>query len=118
MLNFLRRISLTKWIVIAMIAGIFVGWAFPAETHPDLARNLKVVSNMQTQRALSTPAENFTVLRVRRNLFGTSDIGVLLQNRAATDSNTWNRSVGVDANLRFRSNTIVSGYAARSAAPV
>ncbi len=73
--------------------------------------------NMQTQRALSTPAENFTVLRVRRNLFGTSDIGVLLQNRAATDSNTWNRSVGVDANLRFRSNTIVSGYAARSAAP-
>jgi Domain of unknown function (DUF5916)/Carbohydrate family 9 binding domain-like len=73
--------------------------------------------NMQTQRAAATPAENFGVLRIRRNLFGKSDVGVLVQNRAATDSNTWNRSVGVDANLRFRSNTIVSGYAARSDAP-
>ena len=53
-------------------------------------------------RLTHTPAENFAVLRARRNLFGSSDIGVLLQNRAATDSNTWNRSVGVDANFRLR----------------
>ena len=72
--------------------------------------------NMQTQRAASTPAENFGVLRARRNLFGTSDIGVLFQNRAATDSNTWTRSIGVDANLRA-GNTIVNAYAARSDAP-
>ena len=73
--------------------------------------------DMQTQRAASTPAENFSVLRARRNLFGRSDIGVLLQNRAATDSNTWNRSMGVDANLRLGGNTIVNAYAARSDAP-
>ena len=73
--------------------------------------------DMQTQRAFSSPAENFAVLRARRNLFGKSDIGVLLQNRAATDSNTWNRSVGMDANLRLGSNTIVNAYAARSDAP-
>ena len=73
--------------------------------------------DMQTQRAFSTPAENFGVLRARRNLFGKSDIGVLLQNRAATDSNTWNRSVGMDANLRISTSTIISGYAARSDAP-
>jgi hypothetical protein len=53
-------------------------------------------------------------LRARRNLFGKSDIGVLLQNRAATDSTTWNRSAGVDANLRLGGNTIINAYAARS----
>ena len=46
MWNLLRRISLTQWIVISMVLGILVGWAFPAETHPELALNLKVVSNM------------------------------------------------------------------------
>ena len=73
--------------------------------------------DMQTQRAFSTPAENFAVVRARRNLFGRSDIGVLLQNRAATDSSTWNRSVGADANLRFFGNTIVNAYVAKSDAP-
>jgi hypothetical protein len=72
--------------------------------------------NMQTQRAGTTPAENFTVLRARRNVFGRSDIGVLLQNRAATDSGTWNRGAGVDANVRVGSGLIVNAYAARSEA--
>ncbi len=73
--------------------------------------------NMQTERLSSIPAENFAVLRARRNLFGKSDVGVLLQNRAATDSTTWNRSVGVDANVRLGSGLIVNAYAARSDAP-
>jgi hypothetical protein len=73
--------------------------------------------DMQTQRAGSSPAENFAVLRARRNLFGKSDVGVLLQNRAATDSTSWNRSVGMDANLRLGSSTIMNAYAARSDAP-
>ena len=73
--------------------------------------------DMQTQRAGAAPAENFAVVRARRNIFGKSDIGVLMQNRAATDSTTWNRSVGMDANLRIGGNTIVNAYAARSEAP-
>ncbi len=73
--------------------------------------------NMQTQRLGATPAENFGVVRVRKNLFGRSDIGMLLQNRAATDSTSWNRSVGADANLRLGGNTILNAYVARSDAP-
>jgi hypothetical protein len=73
--------------------------------------------NMQTQRAGATPAENFGVLRFRRNVFGRSDFGVLFQNRAATDSNSWNRSVGVDANVRIGSGAIMNAYVARSDAP-
>ena len=46
MWNALRRISLTKWILISMLLGIFIGWAFPESDYPMVARNLKVVSNL------------------------------------------------------------------------
>ena len=41
MLSYLRRISLTKWILIAMVIGVLIGWAFP-----DAAQNLKVLSTI------------------------------------------------------------------------
>lgn len=41
MLAYLRRISLTRWIVIAMLTGLAIGWLFPHE-----AQSLKVVSNL------------------------------------------------------------------------
>lgn len=41
MLNFLRNISLTKWILISMVLGTLVGWAFPAT-----AQDLKPLSSI------------------------------------------------------------------------
>jgi proton glutamate symport protein len=41
MWQFLRRISLTQWILISMALGLFIGWAFPAES-----QHLKLVSNI------------------------------------------------------------------------
>lgn len=41
MIALLRRITLTRWIIIAMILGVVVGWLFPAES-----QHLKVVSNV------------------------------------------------------------------------
>ena len=41
MISFLRRISLTQWILISMVLGVLVGWAFPQES-----QHLKVVSNI------------------------------------------------------------------------
>jgi proton glutamate symport protein len=41
MLNFLRRISLTQWIVIAMGAGILTGWFFP-----EFSQDVRFVSNI------------------------------------------------------------------------
>jgi len=46
MWNALRRISLTRWILISMALGILIGWAFPEADYPMLARNLKVVSKL------------------------------------------------------------------------
>jgi proton glutamate symport protein len=41
MFNFLRRISLTRWIIIAMAIGVLVGWAWPEQS-----QHLKVLSNV------------------------------------------------------------------------
>src|SRR5216117_3607502 len=41
MWRFIRRISLTQWIIIAMVLGVGIGAAFPAQ-----AQELKVVSNV------------------------------------------------------------------------
>ncbi|MFM8879169.1 MAG: dicarboxylate/amino acid:cation symporter, partial [Verrucomicrobiota bacterium] len=41
MTRFLRSVSLTHWIFIAMLGGLLLGWALPAES-----QHLKVVSNM------------------------------------------------------------------------
>lgn len=74
--------------------------------------------NMQTQQgSASTPGENFGVARVRRNVFGNSDIGILAANRMATDgSGRYNRSYGMDANIRLLGNMIVNAYLAGSRA--
>src|SRR5215217_1358923 len=48
--GFFRRISLSKWIVIAMVIGIFVGWAFPEAGRADhrgwAATDLNVLSSV------------------------------------------------------------------------
>lgn len=72
--------------------------------------------NMQTERAFGLPAENFTVARVRRNVFGTSDVGVMVLNRQAADTGLFNTSYGIDANIRPFRSTIVNSYIARSEA--
>lgn len=75
--------------------------------------------NMQTGSEETTPGENFTVARVRRNILSGSDIGVLMTHRAPTDGgfdDRENTSVGVDANLRF-GDLIVGSYWARTDSP-
>jgi hypothetical protein len=73
--------------------------------------------NMQTQDAGTTAPENFGVARLRRNLFGNSDIGFLFANRQTTDGDDrFNRSMGFDANIRPRGNLIINTYLARTLA--
>src|SRR3954470_3043236 len=48
--SFFRRISLSKWIIIAMVIGIIVGWAFPASARAShrgwAATDLTVLSSV------------------------------------------------------------------------
>jgi hypothetical protein len=59
--------------------------------------------SMQTQASAATPASQYSVLRLRRNLFAGSDIGVVVLDREGlgVTSPDWNRVVGADANFRL-----------------
>lgn len=56
------------------------------------------------------PSENFTVLRVRRDLFSRSSVGAVVTNRQG--GGEFNRVVGADANFFFRRVWFVEGFAA------
>jgi len=60
---------------------------------------------------------NFTVGRLKRNVLGNSDIGVMMVNKEMQDSAHFNRVVGVDANFRFGQNLSVNSFLAKSFTP-
>lgn len=78
------------------------------------------VLEMQTRTAATAPAENFAVARVRRSIFGRSDIGFMVTNRQGTGEDAigeYNRSVGVDVNLRPLRHMMINSYVATTEEP-
>lgn len=77
--------------------------------------------NMQTRDETGLPGENFSVVRVRRNLLESSDIGFMLVNRDGTGAgieDQYNRSLGVDVNLRLAGGRmLLNSYAAATDEP-
>jgi hypothetical protein len=62
-----------------------------------------------------TPATNFTVLRVKRDIFRRSSIGTMFTNRSASASHPGsNQAYGVDTTMSFFQNVNVNGFYARS----
>ena len=60
--------------------------------------------NMQTRDDPEHPGENFSVVRLRKNVLGSSDIGFMFVNREGTGAgvgDAYNRTLGADANLRL-----------------
>ena len=79
--------------------------------------------NMQTEAVGSgTPANNFTVARLRHDLPNRSSIGGLLVNRQATGplagTDNHNRTYAFDGRWGFGQNGLVSGFAARTETPL
>ncbi|HUX34592.1 MAG TPA: DUF5916 domain-containing protein, partial [Gemmatimonadaceae bacterium] len=73
---------------------------------------------MTTSATATTPATSYGVLRLRRNLFEGSDVGLLLMNRQSSDSmHSWNRVYGGDANIRFFGALDWSSYVIGTATP-
>ena len=64
-----------------------------------------------------TTGENFTVARVRRNLFASSDVGVMFINKEVFDSEHYNRSLGIDGNFRLTPEMDINAYVAKTATP-
>lgn len=72
--------------------------------------------NIQQRRSDGTPATNFTAARIRRNVFKSSDVGVMVLNKQAADGG-YNRLAGADANFWFLRNLNLSAFAAGTASP-
>lgn len=73
---------------------------------------------LQSKADNGKPGNNYTVMRVRRDLFRSSDIGAIVLSREPTgNSRDFNRVAGVDANFRFFRNLSVNTFAARSETP-
>jgi len=60
-------------------------------------------------------AENFTVARIKRNIFRNSDVGVMLINKETMQSDHFNRAIGFDTNLRLNTEMDVNAYIAKTA---
>jgi hypothetical protein len=72
----------------------------------------------QTKAAEGEPATNYSVLRLRRNVFASGDVGGIFMMRLNTDdSGDYNRVYGTDLNLRLPGETDWSSYVIRSSAP-
>jgi hypothetical protein len=74
--------------------------------------------NMETREddASSSLASNFSVVRVKRDIFRRSNIGVLATNRSIAQSGRGsNQTFGIDTSLAFFSNVAVNAYVAKSA---
>jgi hypothetical protein len=71
-------------------------------------------------KILTGPANNFSTLRLQREV-GRSSYGAVFVNRQATGghagSNNWNRAYGVDANVQVSQNQRVSAFMARTDTP-
>jgi hypothetical protein len=74
------------------------------------------VLNMQQRREGTSPAANFTALRLRRDILAQSDIGVMLLNKDASGA-SYNRVLGADANFRFFQRLDLNFAGARTFSP-
>jgi hypothetical protein len=75
------------------------------------------ILNLQQRSGNTSPATNFTAVRLRRNVLANSDVGLILLNKDEHGAR-FNRVVGADANFRFFNSLDVNGSVARTLSPV
>jgi len=73
--------------------------------------------NIQAQKTGDIPSNNFSVVRMSRDILGQSAVGFMITNRQSTISGDYNRSFAVDGDFVFGRNLSISGYFALTATP-
>jgi len=73
--------------------------------------------NIQQREQGASPTTNFTALRLRRDILGNSDVGVMMLNKDPKGFDH-NRAFGADANFRFFQDLTLNFAAAKSDTPV
>ncbi|MBI3940916.1 MAG: carbohydrate binding family 9 domain-containing protein [Acidobacteria bacterium] len=72
---------------------------------------------MQTRDVPSEPGSNFTVLRLKRNILASSEIGALVVNREGNGPANFNRTFVADGNFHFFRNLMLRSFAAVTRSP-
>jgi Domain of unknown function (DUF5916) len=113
-LFFSRRIGLDE---VGNIVPIWGGARLSGKTN---GLNIGAL-NIQTDDFGGRPANNFTTLRVSRDLPSRSGVGALFVNRTATGNlagiDNWNRTLGLDGRLGVRETMTVAAFAAKTQTP-
>jgi hypothetical protein len=77
--------------------------------------------DMQTEETGTTPGNNFTAIRVSKDLHNRSNVGAIAVSRIGTGDlaggHNWNRTFGVDGRVGFGEAVTFSGFAARTQTP-
>jgi hypothetical protein len=75
------------------------------------------VLSMRTEGSAATPASNYLVGRVKRNILSTSWIGAIVTDRESSVPNDYNRVYGPDVHLQFYDRLEVDSFLLRSDTP-
>ncbi|MBI4479596.1 MAG: carbohydrate binding family 9 domain-containing protein [Acidobacteria bacterium] len=70
--------------------------------------------NMQTKKFGGQPGNNFSAVRLKRNVLANSDVGAIFVNRQAAEGKDYNRAWGVDGNFKFWQKFALNGYLAQT----
>ena len=70
--------------------------------------------NMQTKKFGGRPGNNFSAVRLKRNVLANSDIGAIFVNRQTAEGKDYNRAWGVDGNFKFWQKFALNGYMAQT----
>jgi hypothetical protein len=74
--------------------------------------------NLQTRESHGIPGRNFSVVRVKKDVFARSNVGAIVTNRqSARADDPYNRAVGADANFTFLDHLNVQSFATATYAP-
>jgi hypothetical protein len=73
--------------------------------------------NLQAQSKAEMPGNNFTVLRVSRDILGKSSVGFMMTNRDSEISRDYNRAFCLDGDFIIGKNFSMSGYYALTFTP-
>ena len=74
--------------------------------------------DVQTGKSGVTPQRNYSVVRLKKDLFSRSNVGFIATNRdSASSGDPYNRAFGVDASFTFLEHLNVQGFATSSYTP-
>ncbi|HXI32220.1 MAG TPA: DUF5916 domain-containing protein, partial [Vicinamibacterales bacterium] len=109
LLFFSRRIGLTD-------AGVPIPIDAGARLTGRAGRYGVGVMTIQTDPGDGVAGDNYTVLRGRRDVLGSSDVGAIFLSRQSSAAD-YNRVVGVDANFRFHRALSINSFLTKSETP-